>query len=748
MTDAPSSSDATSISDYLDFDETVSSPLRSIDSVFSLTTDPPAIKTLTLAPEFDVRARSSEGISLVSHASILSAAVAVGLQHRRGARVSMRRFVDWLLDSKVDEGEIESWLQTRRRAADGPTALTAAADRVIERAVSYAGKTIGKTSFYARHLLAALLTPTDDPVVERIARAWNREFRVDLGAFRDVLLDYIETRYRSTSEDMEAWREILRRPPIESVEPQSDEPTTNDQLGRRLFAQALVERMDRLSEREGHDGFAVHIYAPWGAGKTSVLKMMHQQMISSDRNTMDGKAAPSWTVVLFNAWQHERRNPPWWPLIEAVKTECLGSLLNPDTGWRGAWAEWRRSSQGDPIRRNLAQAILLQAHWLWWKVRIDVLPYLIAIAVAAICLWLLGKVPTGNNAPAEWVLKLLTTVIAVFTAFFTASRVAIFGSASAAKYYEDISQDPLKRITHFFRGTVKKTGKPVCVFVDDLDRCQTDYVVDLLEGIQTSFRCNNVAYVVAADRNWLKASFESRYGAFSNAIGNAGQPLGYLFLEKIFQVSTPLPGMGDKTRSAFWSKLLRRADGSSPSETAQKQFDRAVEAKRKKLREKHGESLTGEKAKEILDQTEAEEDRAAVVLELNASPATEQEARHLLEQFTTIVPDNPRVMKRMINAFAMRQAIGLLERSLTPTDALARWTILEQRFPALADLLIEHPEWIGVVAAGSPDADQQKLPPPLMPFADSEIVRNIVGKDKANALTVDHIRAITRGLSA
>jgi hypothetical protein len=62
------------------------------------------------------------------------------------------------------------------------------------------------------------------------------------------------------------YKTTFQEPPIESVEPQSDEPTADDQLGRRPFAQALVERMDKIYEKGGHDGFAAHIYAPWGAG--------------------------------------------------------------------------------------------------------------------------------------------------------------------------------------------------------------------------------------------------------------------------------------------------------------------------------------------------------------------------------------------------------------------------------------------------------------------------------------------------
>jgi hypothetical protein len=538
--------------------------------------------------------------------------------------------------------------------------------------------------------------------------------------------------------DIVAWEWAGRKDQkIESVEPQSDEPTVDDQLGRRPFAQALVERMDKLYEQGGHDGFAAHIHAPWGAGKTSVLMMMRDLMIAKDRKSTNDKPTKQWVVVSFNAWQHERRNPPWWPLMEAVKTECLNSLS----------------------RSNAKQAVWLWLRWIWWKIRTDALPYVVLAFVVALSVFLLWytRGSTGTN-PYEWILKIFAAAVTAYAAFFGASRVAIFGSATAAKFYEDISQDPLKRITALFESIIKKIDKPVCVFIDDLDRCRADYVVDLLEGIQTSFRHKNVAYVVAADRGWIKASFEARYGPFFSAVGSIGQPLGYLFLEKIFQISTPIPGMGDKTRSAFWNQLLKatilpQEDGQAAGASSKtqpplgltEQFDRAVETKRADLRVKHGENLTREQADAILEESDTEEDRAAVVLELNASGAAAKEAKHLLEEFTGIVPDNPRVMKRMVNAFAMRQAIGILERSATRTEVLARWTILEQRLPALADLLIEHPEWIQMLADEVDDKNREKLPPLLLPFVGSEVVRDIIGKASNHPLSVEHVRTITRG---
>lgn len=530
----------------------------------------------------------------------------------------------------------------------------------------------------------------------------------------------------------------------------SDEPTKVDQLNRRPFARALVERIDDVYEEKGADGFAVHVHAPLGAGKTSVLLMMREIMTTADRKSPNGQLAPRWVVVHFDAWKNERRSPPWWPLMEAVKTECLARLSASKIGWLRVCGGLLDFDD---------QAARLEGRWLWWKIKTDALPYVIAAVCGIVCLWLLwfaGSTPDGK-VPAifEWLLKLVTAAIAAYAAFAGASRIAVFGSSDSAKFYEDISQDPLKRITGLFRDIVDRTRAPVCIFIDDLDRCGPDYVVDLLEGIQNAFRHRNVAYVVAADRNWIKASFENRYGMFASAVGSPGQPLGHLFLEKVFQVSTPLPGMGPKTRAEYWDALLNGAPAAPPTAAgdrvstaarAPRVSERAVEEKREEFRNQYGDNFTRDTADKVLKESDTPEIRAAAALELSASPATREEAKHLLSQFKDIVPDIPRVMKRMINAFALRQAIGILEGSSVSTAVLARWTILEQRYPALADLLAEHPEWLDHIAKKI--KEEEDLPDPIKPFVNSSEIIGIVGVGANAPLREEVIRSITRGSSS
>ncbi len=519
----------------------------------------------------------------------------------------------------------------------------------------------------------------------------------------------------------------------------ADHPTAEDALGRRSFAQALANRLDDILKAGGKDGFAVNLHAPWGAGKTSILMMMEAFLCDPKRQLGD-----RWAVVNFNAWDHEKRNPPWWPLIEATKDGCVKSL-----------EETEGRARADDIK-NIWRDWIFRAEW--WPLVVGSLMLLTTIIAYVL-------IPQGQIRNVVAFLGILITVFGGSQLFI---RKAFFGSMSNEEFYVKIAKDPMRKISELFQEIVDATDMPVCIFIDDLDRCNVDFVVDLLVGIQTSFRNPKVAYVVAADKAWIRSSFESRYASFNDEIGDAGQPLGYLFLEKIFQMSVPVPGMGDWKRRYFESLLHGTAvnqgneDAVEPkteqgvsdnrlSQRAEKARDEEVQKRRQEIRDAQGGDIRQAGIDAALQDRDDDITRAALVLEYTASKVAQQETEHLLARFTTLLPDNPRVMKRMINAFGMRYAISLLERSDVPREALARWTVLEQRFPALADLLVEHPDWTDDLA--SPDKSEN-YPEVLDPFLLTPAVQNILAGElnpggdisgPRSKLDAEAVRKITRG---
>ena len=104
--------------------------------------------------------------------------------------------------------------------------------------------------------------------------------------------------------------------------------------------------------------------------------------------------------------------------------------------------------------------------------------------------------------------------------------------------------------------------------------------------------------------NWIKTSFETQYKDFKETVGSSTQPLGYLFLEKVFQVSTPLPAISARTRAVYWDSLLKspagaaaQADVSQPS--SPQPSEQAVEREREIIRSQT-DNLTHAVAEDIL----------------------------------------------------------------------------------------------------------------------------------------------------
>lgn len=495
-----------------------------------------------------------------------------------------------------------------------------------------------------------------------------------------------------------------------------DEPASVDELHRRSFAEVLADRIrqiradgarrrkeleaerlrnrvpwyKRLLRRRKHDrevsqsrsndtppgSFFLHIHGPWGTGKSTVLRYL--------RDELTDHRDDSWVVVEFNAWRYQRMKPPWWALIQEVHRQAADQLQTVD-----------------PVR-----ARRLWWSWRWWRFRADWLPVILATTAVLV---VLGLVVSGvfdfvqdsrsSASPAnadpigktlDLGLKLLAGLLAAWLAVLAAGRSLLFGSSRAAQAYLELSVDPLSAIIGLFERLVADIYYPIAILIDDLDRCDGPYVVQLLEGIQTLFRPAPVTYVIAADRNWIRTSYEKAYESFAGTIRDPGRPLGHLFLEKLFQLSAAVPVIPADVQTSYWRRLLQDDAAQDPRE-----LERARQALTGQAREIVGDKNTAVALQEAIDSHKnnpalEEEIRAAAARRITDLPA-QQEIEHLLQPYRDLVEPNPRAMKRLINAFAIKQAVNFLEHREVDVDPLARWTIIEMRWPLLADIIEAHP---------------------------------------------------------
>jgi hypothetical protein len=425
--------------------------------------------------------------------------------------------------------------------------------------------------------------------------------------------------------------------------------------------------------------------------------LLRRRLLNFLEAKLEGADEP-WLVVRFNAWRDQRRQPPWWSLITCI--------------YAGARADTDRST----ARR-------LWWRWFKWRVRADYMPWVGAAILVAICaaLLVLG----------------FTTAIGPTTAGAVALRSLALGSQRAAQTYAELKADPFQPMTTLFDRLIDAIGRPVAVFIDDLDRCDSSYVVELLEGVQTLMRGAPVTYVVAADRKWICSSFEQKYAKFSPPIGEPGRPLGYLFLDKIFQVSAPVPQIASDVRSAYWQSLLTVSAGGATRDEARETVEaarrEADEKAKTALKDLHThEQLAGavERAEKSADAIAIQATRAEAAMRITSAEAS-AESEHRLKGYATLLEANPRSMKRLVNAYGMHQAtLFLAGRSAAP-DALARWTILELRWPLLADYLAGRPAHIDRVRKPLAEGELKSVPPALRELFGDELVVEVIGGEAA-----------------
>jgi hypothetical protein len=697
-----------------------SSVVRDVEAAFQPYVDPDAV---TLAHCIDTIGNflSVESSSLlIDKKAVLCGLIATGITQMEDARrtdwsSTARWMVEWLTRGRVLNLEPQTRMINAYADKNGKIVLSEDMIAVVlPEAMKVATATRGQSLIELRHLLFAVLKDPGPEWRGLVAPELETE---DFDTLRQHLLDQIVT-----GDPNAAWRAMAmptngivtpvapppakaapRRkkaaakatPPPKPAPPESlrtlaDQPARVDMLGRKSFARVLAERLraahDDAAGQPDAGAFMAHIHGPWGFGKSSALNFLRTELEHPPKG-------PAWLVVEFNAWKHQRLRPPWWSLISAVYTAALGAP-------------------------NVSGNFRLRRIWWAWRLRADWLPILLVAAVLGLLAFgVVTKFGSGETA-----VKVLTAIVTAAAGVYAYMRFLLFGSAKAAEAYSEIKTDPYQPVVRLYAKLIAAVGRPVAIFIDDLDRCDSAYVVELIEGIQTLLRTEQVTYVVAADRKWICSAFERKYGDFSGHIGELGRPLGYLFLDKLFQISAALPALSGDARSGYWKALLDGApmapEGSLSTEAAAEK----VEGK-----------TSIEALQAVIDKAPAAEQpalRAAAAVQITR-PDAAQAVEHRLQRFAPLLEPNPRAMKRLVNAVGMAQARCFLEARTVSLDTLARWTLIELRWPLLAEYLADNIDAVDLVKA-PPDARAAAALPPLAAglIADRQVCAIVAPKDE------------------
>jgi hypothetical protein len=488
-------------------------------------------------------------------------------------------------------------------------------------------------------------------------------------------------------------------PPREHVRLLDDEPVglTDDRLDRKAVANAVEKLLSEHARSFRGQSLFVHVDGAWGAGKSSLLRFL--------RESVD----ESWLIVTYDAWRQSRGGPPWLTLLQAVRA----SVRSTYDRVRGRVWFWLRE-RARLIGTRQWVALLLMA--------------LVVVATVVLLVTVdFGVTLSTWGDLAKLAGGLLPVVGALWLIAKGAGNFVSLDSRRSARTFLETRADPMEDIAAHFSWLLSNLDRPVLLLlIDDLDRCPETFVVDLLDSVQKLIRDNgrghptlSLLVVVAADGRWVRNSYDNAYASLAEAVHEPGATVGTLFLEKLFQFTLPLPRLPDELKEEYLRTLLAENSGGGHRRGTDPALARRLdEATRDEARAVLARAS-------VLDRIRVSEQ---AINKLVVEPAAQEDIRHALEPYASLIDPTPRAMKRFVMAYSMLHAVRLAEGSVLETGPLALWTILQIRWPMLGSFLQSTPDAVQMFDA-APERVAASVPAALVtlftdPPADLRAVMN------------------------
>ncbi|QJW56474.1 hypothetical protein HL670_03370 [Serratia plymuthica] len=415
----------------------------------------------------------------------------------------------------------------------------------------------------------------------------------------------------------------------------NDQETATDLLYYEAIARTVVKLIDHTPDAP----ITIGVHGDWGAGKSSVLKMLEASYEGKDKTL----------CLWFNGWTFEG--------FEDAKTVIIETLVE----------ELMRVRPGCTKVADAAKKVLRRVDWLK-----------MARKAGGLAFTAFTGIPTMEQLKSVY--ELATGILNNPQDNISVDDMKKFtGMAGDFIKEADADTETLPKHIHAFREEFKalleaaKVDKLV-VIVDDLDRCLPKTAIATLEAIRLFLFVEKTAFVIGADEAMIEYAVREHFPDLPQSTG----PLTYArnYLEKLIQVPFRIPALGSAETRVYTTLLLA---------------ENALGSKNK-----HFVSLLG-KAREEMKRPWISSglDRKVVLEALGEQIPDEIEqalqiSAHVTPLLSKGTRGNPRQIKRFLNSMILRQAIaderGFGEDIKRPV--LAKVMLAERFYPTFYEQIV------------------------------------------------------------
>ncbi len=391
-----------------------------------------------------------------------------------------------------------------------------------------------------------------------------------------------------------------------------DIETSEDLLGYRFHAKLLKEIVLDKSMLPTSIG----IFGNWGYGKSSLMLLLEKEINEEIAMHVAEGNTPRILQVRFNGWQYESYETTTYSLIQVL----LDSV------------EKYLSDNRDVFEKL---DILLK--------RIN----LLKLGVLLLKKYVWDKIPNAikSNLPQADDLK------------------ECIGVDDITKFQNEFQNEHTSLFVTKFRTLLESIVEEakfdsIIVYIDDLDRCSGEKMIECIEAIKLFLNVKNTAFVLGADERMVERAIKEHYPEIEQDKRQIYSPFSD-YLEKLIQIPYRLPRLSLNEQYTYILFLLLKSKYPNFFNAVIKDYN-------------------DYKNKEPFGNYDAEKMRAA--LGENKIPDVEA-LIPIIPMMTRFLNGSPRQLKRFLNTFDLRMRMVQVAniREIDPT-VLAKLMLLEYNF--------------------------------------------------------------------
>lgn len=419
----------------------------------------------------------------------------------------------------------------------------------------------------------------------------------------------------------------------------NDAETTQDFLNFSVVADTVAEL---IIESEGQP-ISIGVSGNWGAGKSSMVKMIGEALKSKDGEKKDTEK--DYVFLNFNAWLYQGYDDAKTALLQAVTNKLLDE-----------------SKKRDPEKNLLNKVKNFSKRVNWLQVAKLIIPLSIGLLPGGISVGgiasLIGAL-SGllNNSDKDRIDESSNELNRTIEALLPEMKEMLKDSS-----LKTIPQQ-IENLRKEFEELLSEMNITLVILVDDLDRCLPTTAISTLEAMRLLLFVKRTAFIIAADEQMIRNSVRAH---FSNVEMNDGLVTSYF--DKLIQIPLSVPHLGIAevkvyTLSLFADLAARR------KEITEDELNKA----RIKLQELLRNSWQGAITKAKLESAFSEVGLKAMRGNID-----------IAEQLATVlviadgIRGNPRLIKRFLNAIKIREKVAKLNGMTVDFGSLVKMLLFER----------------------------------------------------------------------